>query len=125
MSDMIIRRTANLLVLVTRSDDLTFDAEDLILYRTRSFTKETRKHLTNLVRKAQQLASQNCTANVLVGASNNGSETGDVGLWLGEGDYGKGKAENILKTLGLPESCLTSVGYYQLDTDPLLMTMVV
>ena len=47
---------------------------------------------------------------LLVGASNEGGETGDAGIWLGNGDYGKGKEGNILKALGLPESWLPTVG---------------
>jgi molybdopterin/thiamine biosynthesis adenylyltransferase len=111
---MIIQRTGSLLR--TQSEhDLTFDSEDLILYRTRSFTKKTQVNLTELVHTAQLVAFNSFTANALVGLSNEGSDTGDVGIWLGKGDYGRGKEENILKTLGLPESWLQTVGCYQFE----------
>jgi hypothetical protein len=109
---MTICRTAQLLISLPEEADLTFDGEDFILYRTRSFTKKTQVYLTNLVCKAQQAAFRSCSANALVGASNEGSETGDVGVWLGDGDYGKGNEERVLKALGLPESCLATVGHY-------------
>jgi hypothetical protein len=107
---MTIQTTARLLISRSREHDLTFDAEDLILYRSRSFSKKTQEYLTDLVRNAQRVAFSNFFSNVLVGASNEGSETGDVGIWLGNGDYGKGKEGNMMNMLGLPDSWLQTVG---------------
>lgn len=106
---MTIRTTARLLVTRSEADDLTFDGEDLILYRTRSFSKKTQLYLTDLVCNAQRIAFGNYFPNLLVGASNEGSETGDIGVWLGNEDYGKGKEGSVLNILGLPESWLQTV----------------
>lgn len=107
---MTMQTTARLLITRSSEEELTFDSEYLILYRSLSFTKKTQDHLTNLVQKAQQIAFANYFSNVLVGASDEGSETGDIGVWLGAGSYGKGKEGNILNTLGLPDSWLQTVG---------------
>lgn len=106
---MSIQTTARLLITRSKEEDLTFDSEDLILYRSHSFSKKTQVYLTDLVRSAQRVAFANFFSNVLVGGSNEGSETGDVGVWLGTGDYGKGKEGNVLTALGLPYGWLQTV----------------
>jgi len=111
MTDLMpIQTTARFLIVRSR-EELTFDADNLILYKKPSFTEDTKEYLTELVRDAQRVAFSNYFSNVLVGPSDEGGETGDVGLWLGQGDYGKGKEVNVLKALGFPEPWIDTVRF--------------
>jgi len=112
MTDLMpIQTTARLLMSRSQAEDLTFDAEDLVLFRSDlpHFSKQSKEVLTELVRNAQRVAHANYFANVLVGPSDEGSEGGDVAIWLGIGDFGKGKEGNILTALGLPEAWIDRV----------------
>jgi len=95
----------------SKAEDLAFDTEDLVLFRSDSpsFSKQTKEVLTELVRDAQRVAHANYFSNVLVGPSDEGSEGGDVAIWVGVGDYGKGKEGSILTALGLPEGWIQRV----------------
>ncbi len=109
MTDLMPIQTTARLLIVRSQEELTFDADDLILYKTSSLTEETKEYLTELARDAQRVAFSNYFSNVLVGPSDEGGETGDVGIWLGQGDYGKGKEVSILKSLGFPERWIDTV----------------
>lgn len=59
--------------------------------------------ITTLVHLAQQASSANALAcgSILAGPSSDSTEYGDVGIWLGEGPYGRGCEREVLDALGL------------------------
>lgn len=102
-------QTAARLLIVRSREELTFDADDLILYKNSSFSQQTKAYLTELVRDAQRVAFSNYVSNVLIGLSDEGGEAGDVALWLGQGSYGKGSEASILRSLGFPDEWIHTV----------------
>lgn len=63
---------------------------------------DNKGYFYQLALKAHLLAMANGCSSILAGQGSESDDTGDVGFYLGEGDYEK--AENVLKTLGLPEN---------------------
>ncbi|KAA1474261.1 hypothetical protein DENSPDRAFT_746570, partial [Dentipellis sp. KUC8613] len=57
--------------------------------------------VTSLTLAANNAAAANACGSVLAGHTSEGDEFGDVALWLGEGEFGAGHEEDVLRTLDL------------------------
>ncbi|KAJ7730883.1 hypothetical protein DFH07DRAFT_848297 [Mycena maculata] len=68
--------------------------------------------LTQLATSAQAAAESAACASILAGNSTDGDSEeggdGDVAVWLGPGEFGKGKEKNVLAQLGLDSNYKTS-----------------
>ncbi len=73
----------------------------LILPRTHSPSDTISSYYADLTLLANNAAESLSCSSILAGQGNESDDTGDVALWLGEGDYGPGKEENVLKLLSL------------------------
>lgn len=80
--------------------DNIFNASKLSVVRKGS--SEPPEAVKELVLAAQKKAPTLLRSSVLTGSSE-GDEYGDVGVWLGEGEYGKGQEKNVLEPLGMSD----------------------
>lgn len=64
-------------------------------------TKQVRETLLKLAVSAQGAAEALACSSVLAGQGSESDDTGDVALWLGHGDFGRGHAQNVIEKLGL------------------------
>lgn len=80
--------------------DNIFNASKLSVVRKGS--SEPPEAVKELVLAAQKKAPTLLRSSVLTGSSE-GDEYGDVGVWLGEGEYGKGQEKNVLEALGMSD----------------------
>lgn len=84
----------------TFTSSSNFDASNLsLIHKGSSAPPEA---VRSLVLTAQQMVnSLRDRSSILGGLRSESDEYGDVGVWLGDGDYGKGREKDILRTLGM------------------------
>jgi hypothetical protein len=63
--------------------------------------EEVQEYLYELVRTAQASAEAQACSSILAGAGSESDDTGDAAFWLGEGQFGEGRAEEVIRALGL------------------------
>lgn len=78
---------------------LEFDEGHRVVYPGARPSAETAECLYALAKEAQDTAHARACSSVLVGASSESDDTGDVAFWLGAGDYGS--ADKVLQALGI------------------------
>ncbi|KDQ57738.1 hypothetical protein JAAARDRAFT_35423 [Jaapia argillacea MUCL 33604] len=59
------------------------------------------EQLRDLVLSSQEVANSAACGSFVAGQSSESDEFGDVAVWLGEGDFGKGNELRVLEALGL------------------------
>lgn len=62
---------------------------------------EVQEYMYELVQHAHKAASALSCSSILAGHTSEGDDFSDVGIWLGEGDFGKGHELDILERIGL------------------------
>src|ERR1700734_2331831 len=81
----------------------SFDSSNLILIRNGASAPpdDIKCLIKTLVEAAQAAASSLACSSILAGQGSESDDDGDVGLWLGKGDYGEGHEREVLEALGL------------------------
>ncbi|KAI0321092.1 hypothetical protein OF83DRAFT_1280692 [Amylostereum chailletii] len=62
---------------------------------------EVQSFIRDLASAANKVANANACGSLLAGQGSESDDFGDVGVWLGEGELGRGHEEDALKALGL------------------------
>ncbi|KAI0063699.1 hypothetical protein BV25DRAFT_1824271 [Artomyces pyxidatus] len=96
-------------------DPATHQATIMHLYRSSALTatstdqaastppppKVIQDYLEDLTRLANTVASASACGSILAGQGSESDDFGDVGVWLGEGTFGAGHGDEVLKALKL------------------------
>lgn len=90
----------------TKGDSLTdlsqeFDSTNLTLNYSGTATPP---QIKDLVLAAQDASLKVPCGSILAGSSSESDDFGDVGLWLGPGDFGPGKEKEVLKVMHIDSS---------------------
>ena len=64
---------------------------------------DAQKFLYDLVIGSEAAAVSMSCSSILAGQGSESDDTGDIGVWLGEGNYGRGHAGDVLERLGLSQ----------------------
>ena len=97
-----IESTLNALLPKSSLSGGNFDASHLSVIRKGSSTPS--EAVKTLVITAQQMVnSLRDRSSILAGLRSESDEFGDMGVWLGAGDYGKGREKDVIDALGMKE----------------------
>jgi len=81
----------------------SFDSSNLILIPSGASDPPDRikGQIKALVEAADKVATSLAFSSILAGQGSESDDNGDVGIWLGEGDYEEGREVEVLAALGL------------------------
>lgn len=81
----------------------SFDSSNLLLIRKGASPPQdkVRGQIKALAEAAEKAATSLACSSILAGQGSEGDDDGDVGIWLGQGDYGEGYESEVLEALGL------------------------
>ena len=81
----------------------SFDSSNLILTQNEATVPpdKVKGQIKALVQAAEKAATSLAYSSMLAGAGSESDENGDVGIWLGKGQYGAGHENEVLKALAL------------------------
>jgi len=66
-------------------------------------SQKVQNTIRSIVIAANQTALANACSSVLAGATSESDDYGDVGFWLGAGEFGKGNEKGVIEKLGFGE----------------------
>ncbi|KAJ7647493.1 hypothetical protein FB45DRAFT_687757, partial [Roridomyces roridus] len=68
-----------------------------------------------LAQAAQSAADAVMCSSILAGHTNESDEGGDVAVWLGPGNFGRGNERSVLEKFGIPEHEITKISNIDLS----------